>query len=113
MRRVVQRIFLASFLTIYGVVTVVGPALHALPGFTHSLAKLGSDDDSASGQPSRSDIPAHDCPICQFHAQGQLIAGPDNDRCIEVVRIRPPDELPLFSPPALDQPSSPRAPPFG
>jgi hypothetical protein len=111
MRRCAHHFSLGSLLILYGVVTLCGPALHALPGFAHSVAELSSGGDSASGQRGGNDRSTHDCPICQFHAQAQYIVSADDECCIDVVRILAPDELPVFWPPAPDQPSGPRAPP--
>jgi hypothetical protein len=112
MRRSVNRLLLATLLCLYGVVTLSGPALHSLPGLSHAAAKLAGRDEASPGHGERENNAAHDCPICHFHAQGQLIDDPDDGPCIDVVRVRPADESPLFHPPALHRSSSPRAPPL-
>jgi hypothetical protein len=111
MRRPANHYLLATLLVLYGVVTLSGPALHALPGLGHTYASLGTQDEASPGKADRDGVSTHDCPICHFHAQGQLVDRPDAGPCVEVVRIRPADESPLAFPPALHRPSSPRAPP--
>lgn len=103
---------MAAILALYGVITMGGPALHALPGFGHDLSRLASRDNQSPAHADQENAAAHDCPICHFHAQGQIIADPDATSCIEVVRVRPASESPLTSPPAVDRPSIPRAPPL-
>jgi hypothetical protein len=111
-RRRANQLLLATILTLYGVVTLSGQALHAVPGLGHGSAGLISEHGAAPGQGDRENAAAHDCPICHFHAQGQLVADPDDGPCTDVVRIRPADGPPLSCPPAVDRPSSPRAPPL-
>jgi hypothetical protein len=113
MRRRARWILLATVLTLYGVVTIGGPALHALPGFGHGAATLASHARNVPAQPDRDGKAPHDCPICHFHAQGQLDVAALGDLLVDVVRIRPASPSPLVFPPALDRPSSPRAPPLG
>jgi hypothetical protein len=113
MRRRAHQILLATLLTLYGGVTTIGPALHDLLGSSHSLAKLSPDHGKAPAQSKGQGQTTHDCPICHFLAQGQLDADPHGDMLIDVVRIRPANQSPLFFPPAIDRPSSPRAPPLG
>ncbi|MGC8638884.1 MAG: DUF2946 family protein [Isosphaeraceae bacterium] len=110
-RRRANQLLVATILTLYGVITVGGPALHALPGFGHDFAKLASTRNHSSRTADQENA-AHDCPICHFHAQGQVIADPDSAPCIEVVRIRPVTEPPLASRPAVVRPTIPRAPPL-
>jgi hypothetical protein len=107
-----NQFFLATILALYGVITLSGPALHALPGFGHRATELASDREAAPGQGDQENAAAHDCPICHFHAQGQLIADPDGAPSMEIVRIRPADEPQLSSPLAVARPSIPRAPPL-
>ncbi len=111
-RRRADQFLLAMCLMLYGVITLSGPALHALPGFGHGSAALASEQGAVPGQGDRENTAVHDCPICHFHAQGQLVADPDSFPCIDVVRIRAADEPQLSSPLAIDRPSIPRAPPL-
>ena len=76
MRRRANQLLLATLLGLYGVVTLSGPALHALPGLGHASAKLGSQDEASPGHGERENSSTHDCPICHFHAQGQLVDNP-------------------------------------
>jgi hypothetical protein len=103
---------LAAVLALYGVITLSGPALHALPGFGHRSTELASDREAAPGHGDQENAAAHDCPICHFHAQGQLLADPDGALSMEIVRIRPADEPQLSFPLAVARPSIPRAPPL-
>ena len=112
MRRRDPHILPAMLLTLYGVVTLAGPALHALPGLGHSPTRLASDHEPAPGQPDRPAGTTHDCPICHFHAQGQLVADPDADRPLDVVRALPAPPPPRLSPPAPVRLARPRAPPL-
>ena len=105
-RRRANQFLVATILALYGAITVGGPALHALPGFGHGPRRLGSDE-TLSGWSDQKDAAAHDCPICHFHAQGQVVADPDTCPCIDGVRIRPASEPPLAPPPAVDRPSIP------
>jgi len=107
-----NQFLLAAILALYGVITLSGPALHALPGFGHRSTELASDRAAAPGQGDQDNAAAHDCPICHFHAQGQLIADPDGAPSMEIVRIRPAEEPQLSSPLAVARPSIPRAPPL-
>ena len=111
-RRRANQLLLATILSLYGVITVGGPGLHALPGFGHGSVGLASDDGTAPAHADQESASTHDCPICHFHAQGQLVSDPDACPCIDVVRIRPATEAPLAFPPAVDRPSIPRAPPL-
>ena len=107
-----SQFLLATILALYGVITLSGPALHALPGFGHRSTELASDRAAAPGHGDQDNAAAHDCPICHFYAQGQLIAGPDGAPSREIVRIRSADEPQLSSPLAVARPSIPRAPPL-
>jgi hypothetical protein len=107
-----NRFLLAIILALYGVTTLCGPALHALPGFGHCSTVKVSNPQAAPGHGNQQNAAAHDCPICHFHAQGQLIADPDSVPSTEIVRIRPADEPQLPSPLAVVRPSFPRAPPL-
>lgn len=106
-----RRRLLTTLLALYGLVTLGGPALHALPGFDHG-AKRTSEAPDSPGKSDPHQNSSHDCPICHFQAQGQLPIDPADAILVDVVRIRPADAPPLVVPPALDRPSSPRAPPL-
>ncbi len=112
MRRARQYL-LASLFALYGMATLCGPALHALPGFGHAEC-FGTyhGEGGTDGLPGEDTTSHGDCPICHFNAQGQIVAEPDFDRCLDVVQVLPPDDPPLVFPPALERPSSPRAPPL-
>ena len=50
---------LAMCLMLYGVITLSGPALHALPGFGHDSAGLTSEQGAAPGQGDRENTAVH------------------------------------------------------
>ncbi len=108
-----SRTLLVAFLVLHGIVSLAGPALHALPGFNHHPAELSNRSDDASH--GSTDLGRHsndDCPVCQFHHQALFLLGVDSRLVVDVVRIRPPAEPPLFLPPAPQASPSPRAPPL-
>jgi hypothetical protein len=108
MQRQARRILLASLIALHGVVTVGAPALHALYGAEH--VKAGAPGDGGG-----SDHPTslhHDCPICHFLAQAQFSVDSQHFLSMDVVRIKPADDLPLTFPAVFDRPSGPRAPPL-
>ena len=80
-----NQFLLATILTLYGVTTLSGPALHAVPGFGHRASGLASASEAAPGQGDQENAARHDCPICHFHAQGQLIADLDSTLSFEIV----------------------------
>jgi hypothetical protein len=108
-----RRLLLASLLALYGLVTVCGPALHALPGCDHPGQVQNSDQDSGHGaKPKSLSSSADDCPICHFQTQGQFLVTSDRDFCTDVVRIQPADEPPLAISSPVVSLSIPRAPPL-
>lgn len=64
-----SRTLLVAFLILHGVVSLAGPALHALPGFDHHPAKLSKHDESAPGSTDLGRESNDDCPVCHFHHQ--------------------------------------------
>jgi hypothetical protein len=107
MQRRIHQILLASLLALHGVVIVLGPSLHALPGAEH--AKGGTPAPGGGSDPTSSH---DDCAICHFLSQAQLSVDPPHFLSIDVVRIKPADDLPLTFRSAPDRPSGPRAPPL-
>jgi hypothetical protein len=108
MRRRSSRRLLAVLLALYGAMIVCGPALHSLSG-PHD-ANFGP---SSNSEPSKGPASSHDdCPVCHFLSQGQLSVDPPHFPSMDVVRIKPADDLPLTFPSAPDRPSGPRAPPL-
>jgi hypothetical protein len=113
MRVVGGRLLLASLLALYGLVTVCGPALHALPGCDHPGQIQSSEQDPGQGaKPKSLSSSTDDCPICHFHTQGQFLVTSDRDFCIDVVRIQPADEPPIARSSHILNLSIPRAPPL-
>jgi hypothetical protein len=111
MRRRVNQLLLAMWLGLYGIVSLSGPALHGLPGLGHAAARLGTHDQANPAHGDREGGSSHDCPICHFHSQGQLVANPDAGPSDEVVRLGLAADTPLTRPVPLHSLSSPRAPP--
>jgi hypothetical protein len=111
MPRIARHILAALLVGLYGGATLLGPALHSAGGLGHAPAH----PDARDGSDSRAVLIAdthHDCPICHFLAQGQVLDSPDAQGMIDVVHVRPTDELPLVLPSGLPLPAHPRAPPL-
>lgn len=109
-QRRARHILLALLIGLYGTITVGGPTLHALPG--GGDVKVGTPVDDEHGS-DRTTSSQHDCPICHFLAQGQLAVDSTHVLSMDVVRIKPADDLPLTFPAAVERPTGPRAPPLG
>lgn len=107
-----SRLLLVAFLALHGIISLAGPALHALPGFNHHAAELRRHDDATPGSTDLGRESNHDCPVCHLHTQALFQVDADAHLVVDVVRIRPPAEPPLFLPPAPEATSSPRAPPL-
>jgi hypothetical protein len=113
MKELVRRLLLASLIAVFGLVTVSGPALHALPGCAHPGPIQGSDQDHGQGSTPESLASSPDsCPICHFHAQGQFVVSSDRDICTDVVRIRPINEPAIPDSATVARISIPRGPPL-
>jgi hypothetical protein len=111
MRRFARQVLIATLATLYGGVTAFGPALHALPGLNHVPTAL-TDLKGGSDRHVTPLADSHgDCPVCHFLMQGQVLGDPDLLGRIEVVEVRPADEIPLIAPPDLILLTHPRAPP--
>jgi hypothetical protein len=109
-----SRTLLVAFLFLHGLVSLAGPALHALPGFNHHRAELARHDDATPGSGS-TDLgrgATDDCQVCHLHYQGLFQVDADSRLQVDVVRIRPTAEEPLVLPSAPRASSSPRAPPL-
>lgn len=108
MHRRSSRRLLVVLLALYGAMIVCGPALHSLYGPHDAHFGPSSNSESSEGPASSHD----DCPVCHFLSQGQLPVDPPHFPLMDVVRIKPADDLPLTFPSALNRPSGPRAPPL-
>ena len=113
MRRSLRHSLVATLIALHAAVTLLGPSLHALPGWGHGsgLTPLAKSDHShGSGKSSHSK--ADDCPVCQFLAQGQLstdLGAGATGRLITAL------EVPIAPPASEASPlglSCPRAPPI-
>ncbi len=112
MRRFIRQILTTALVGLYAWVTAFGPALHALPGLGHvatplSVTRGGSDSHVASLVSSHDD-----CPVCHFLTQGQFLHDPASCGRIEVVHLRPADEVPRIVPATGRLLTHPRAPPL-
>jgi hypothetical protein len=110
MSRIVRRLLFASVLACHAAVTLCGHCLHALPGSSHELGATSTSHRSDDPVQPRRDG-ADNCLICQFVAQGQLLAeistGIPGEQITELV-------VPVSATPvivSIQLPSSPRAPP--
>jgi hypothetical protein len=108
-QRRVRHFLLATLIILYGTITVGGPTLHALPGGEDVKVGTPAHDEGGSDRPTSSQ---HDCPICHFLSLGQLAVDSTHVLSMDVVLIKPADDLPLIFPAAVDRPSGPRAPPL-
>jgi Protein of unknown function (DUF2946) len=109
MQRVLRRLFLASFVALYGAVSLCGSALHALPGLDLDHVKVGS---SSHGQDSAPPTSHHDdCPVCHFLAQGQLVFQGGPEIFTDAMWKEPAHNPPLAPPRPFRLASIPRAPP--
>jgi hypothetical protein len=111
MSRIVRDLLFASVIACHAVVTLCGPCLHALPGSSHELGAATKSQRSGDPVQPRRDA-ADNCLLCQFVAQGQLLAesstGVSNQPVAELV-------VPVLEatyPPPVHLPSSARAPPL-
>jgi hypothetical protein len=111
MSQIVRHLLVASVLACHAVVTLCGPCLHSLPGSSHELgatSKSHRPDDPAQ---SRGDA-ADNCLICQFIAQGQLLAEVSTGISVQHVAELVVPVIPAFHFTSPELPSSPRAPPL-
>jgi hypothetical protein len=103
---------MATLVALYGGVIAFGPALHALPGLNHVPTPLTEAKDGSNSHLVPLVSSHDDCPICHFLTQGQILDDPDRCGHIEVVQVRPADEIPLLAPPDVRLLTHPRAPPL-
>ncbi|HEX3447173.1 MAG TPA: hypothetical protein VHS97_02915 [Isosphaeraceae bacterium] len=108
-------ILVGSLILLHGAITVVGGALHALPGCGHDVSAvhhpIGSDGGLGTHCPDLGPVGAAHCSLCHYLFQGQVLS--------EVVRVQSAYlALPhtirhdLTSPTLQNHPTShPRAPP--
>jgi hypothetical protein len=110
MSKIVRHLLFASVLACHAAVTLCGPCLHALPGSSHELgasSKSHRSDDSAQSRRDGAD----NCLICQFVAQGQLLAEFATEIPVQQVAELVVPVVPVSHTTSLELPSSPRAPP--
>jgi hypothetical protein len=113
MRRSLRHSLVATLIALHAAVTLLGPSLHALPGWGHGsgLSPLAKTDHS-HGSGKSSHAKADDCPVCQFLTQGQLstdLAASATGWLVAALDLPIPPPADQASPHGL---SSPRAPPI-
>ena len=74
MLHVARRLLFALVFACHAAVTLCGPCLHVLPESSHELGATSNSQHSDDSAQLRRDG-ADNCLICQFVAQGQLLAG--------------------------------------
>jgi hypothetical protein len=108
-----RSILLIALLAMYGASSLLGPALHSLPGLAHAVS--ASEPSSQQVERGRLDggkvCSADQCPVCHFLAQGQLPS--ELSAVLWAVRANPQVALEdqTFRLPERYQPKNPRAPP--
>ena len=111
MLHIARRRLFALVFACHAAVTLCGPCLHALPGSSHELrATSNSQHTDDSGQSRRDG--ADNCLICQFVAQGQLLAEVFTATSFDQMNELVPPVAALSHSVSVPLPSFPRAPPF-
>jgi hypothetical protein len=76
-RRGLPSLLIGLMTVLNGTVMLLGPGLHGLPGCGHhtvAIRAAGSVDDGLRVASGRGDH-ASPCPVCEYLAQGQVVAG--------------------------------------
>ena len=111
MLRTARRLLFALVFACHAAVTLCGPCLHALPGSSHELGATSNSQHTDDSGQSRRDG-ADNCLICQFVAQGQLLAEVFTATSFDQMNELVPPVAALSRPVSVPLPSIPRAPPF-
>jgi hypothetical protein len=112
MRRFSRHILMVTFIALYGGMSTLGTAMHALPGFGHARAPRAETKARSDGRVATFVSGHDDCPVCHFLTQGQILDDPDHCGHVDVVQVRPADEIPLTAPAEVRRLTHPRAPPI-
>jgi len=111
MLHIARRLLFALVFACHAVVTLCGPCLHALPGSSHELGATSNSQHTDDFGQSRRDG-ADNCLICQFVAQGRLLAEVFTATSFDQMSELVPPVAALSHPVSVPLPSFPRAPPF-
>ena len=111
MLHIARRLLFALVFACHAAVTLCGPCLHALPGSSHELGATSNSQHTDDSAQSRRDG-ADNCLICQFVAQGQLLAEVFTATSFDQMNELVPPVAALSHPVSVPLPSFPRAPPF-
>ncbi len=110
MGRSARKILASLFLGLYGLLSVSGPSLHAIPAFDHAKAAHG-ETTSDPGRPDNLPHPHDDCLVCHFLTLGQIHHDRASQGDSAPVSTQPASELSLLLPQASLLSAHPRAPP--
>ena len=111
MLHIARRFLFALVFACHAAVMLCGPCLHALPGSSHELGATSNSQHTDDSGQSRRDG-ADNCLICQFVAQGQLLAEVFTATSFDQMNELVPPVAALSHPVSVPLPSFPRAPPF-
>ncbi len=111
MRHIARRLLFALVFACHAAVTLCGPCLHALPGSSHELGATSKSQHTDHPAQSRRDG-ADNCLICQFVAQGQLLAEVFTATSFDQMNELVPRVAALSHPVSVPLSSFPRAPPI-
>jgi hypothetical protein len=92
-------------------IALSGPALHALPGFGHGSAEAFTENAGTPEFSIQDGGSAHDCPVCHFLAQGQLLAKAESAPCSQTVERQAVGDFQSHPPRIAARLNFPRAPP--
>jgi hypothetical protein len=106
-----RRLLFGLLFACHAAVMLCGPCLHALPGSSHELGATANSRDADDPAQSRRNG-ADNCLICQFVAQGQLLAGVFTATSFDQMNELVPPVAAVTQPVSVPLSSSPRAPPF-
>ncbi|HEV3340838.1 MAG TPA: hypothetical protein VG125_10795 [Pirellulales bacterium] len=105
---------------LYGAAAVLGQGLHLLACQTHdhghevaeaSHPEQARQPGAAIASHSLDEHDADQCPICQYHLQGQWHGTAQRDTRSTVLESLVPHQVRTFRPRSLDRPLGPRGPP--
>ena len=111
MLHITRRLLFVLVFACHAAVTLCGPCLHSLPGSSHELGATSNSqhtDDSAQSRRYGAD----NCLVCQYVAQGQLLAEVFTATSFDQMNELVPPVAALSQPVSVRLPSFPRAPPF-
>ncbi len=101
-------------IALHAAIAACGPGLHAAPGLAHAgmPGSAARADDGAEIAPPSLRLIEH-CPLCDYFAQGQLIAGRASCESRPLAAAAEPARPLLLAPRPARSPSRSRAPPSG